>query len=181
VYLSGERLEELTCPTRSEAVDACWLHFREHGDPGWVAFIDAHQYSRATFDGFKDVSDEQRAAAQSMVDRYGDKLTINDVGPDVDTVILAAQMMQFVEYALNNDEQFNPGKKSRAVMLALFDGQTVGSEVASLMLSMLVLRMYSAPYGSLNEAALDFVNTLLPVLDTALTSMRPRKLKHPGG
>lgn len=164
---------------RSEAVAACWSHWREHGPKQWVEYLGSLE-ARAPFTGFADINDEQRAIAQDMVDRYGELLTINGKGPDVDTVITGSHLMQFCQHALD-EGGFSPSKKARNLALALFGAKNVGSELCSLMLAGLVMRLYSAPYGSLNEAGLDFVNTLLVVRDAAISASKPRKLKHPGG
>lgn len=162
---------------RGEAVEACWAHWREHGDPAWVEYFDSLPDSdvstRVPFDGFLEVDGVHRALAQSIADNYA--ATFDAAGylaPTADTAIFSGNLQQLAKQALEE-----PGSKASKLVSAVFDDKTPQGQASSLLLAQLLMRLYSAPYPGLNEAGLDFVNVFVGVVTTAFDGMKRQKFK----
>lgn len=157
---------------RNKAVEACWEHWREHGDATWVAFIDSlpslDELTREPFTGFLEVTNDHRAAAQAVADNFASTFEVAGLlAPTADTAIFSANLQQFAEQALSE-----PGSKVSKLVSAIFNDKTPQGQACSLMLAQLLMRLYSAPYPGLNEAGLDFVNVFVGVVTTAFAGMK---------
>lgn len=154
-----------------EASSAAWAHWREHGPKQWVEYLDEQ---REPFEGFLDVTDEQRAVAQAMADAYEKHVK----GLDSDTVILGAHLAQFSEHVIESLKL--TGRAARVIRFVFGNVKNnARSEAASLMMAKLLRRLYETPYEGINMAAVDLVDVLVPVIGIAVSETK--KLKHPGG
>ena len=159
-------------PTREDAAVASWVHWREHGDEAWVAYLDSLEADdtpkREPFDGWKEVSDEQREIAQREADRLAPIFEAAKLlPPTVDDVVFAAHLQQLAQAV-----RHEPGAKSSKLVAAVFSDKTPQGQASSVMLAQLLRRPYSAPYHGLNVAGMDFVNVFVVVIAVAYSGLK---------
>ena len=126
--------------------------------------------TRVPFDGFLDVSDEHRELAEMLAARFSEAFVAQGLqAPTSDHAILSTQMQIFADAALVN-------AKPSALVHKLFDDKTDVGRAAGLLVAGLLTRLYEAPYQSINDAALDFVNVMVAAL--AVVESAGKKKPH---